>query len=171
MASLMEVLIDTLQKECEVYEDLLPVSNEKTKAIISNDLAKLQEITEQEQKVINVINSLEKKRQEAVKDICEVLGLTGKVTIADIVRMMDRQPNEQEKLNNLHKRLKNVVSQLEDINTHNKVLAEQSLEMIQLNLNILQSTMMAPQNANYSRNAYIDNSNIVPHRMMFDTKQ
>ncbi|MBP3703061.1 MAG: hypothetical protein J6I65_04655, partial [Lachnospiraceae bacterium] len=37
MASLMEELISTLTEEEELYRELIPVSEEKTKAIVAND--------------------------------------------------------------------------------------------------------------------------------------
>ena len=44
MASLMEELIATLRKEQEAYQELLPVAEQKTQAIIANDLTKVQQI-------------------------------------------------------------------------------------------------------------------------------
>ena len=52
MASLMEELIATLQNEMAAYQEMLPVAEEKTYAIISNDLQKLQQITDLEQETI-----------------------------------------------------------------------------------------------------------------------
>ena len=52
MASLMEELIATLRKEQEAYQELLPVVEKKTRAIIDNDLKQVQEITELEQDAI-----------------------------------------------------------------------------------------------------------------------
>ena len=46
MASLMQELIATLQKEQEAYQELLPVVEQKTQAIIANNLRKVQDITE-----------------------------------------------------------------------------------------------------------------------------
>ena len=45
MASLMEELISTLSQEKDIYLALLPIAEEKTKAIVANDLEQLQEIT------------------------------------------------------------------------------------------------------------------------------
>ena len=44
MASLMQELIATLRKEQEAYQELLPVVEQKTQAIIANDLQKVQTI-------------------------------------------------------------------------------------------------------------------------------
>ena len=67
MTSLMEELIDTLRKEQETYQALLPVVEGKTQVIIANDLSKIQQITELEQEAIGKIMVLEKKRAETLK--------------------------------------------------------------------------------------------------------
>ena len=67
MASLMEELIDTLRKEKETYQALLPVVEGKTQVIVANDLSKIQQITELEQEAIGKIMVLEKKRAEIKK--------------------------------------------------------------------------------------------------------
>ena len=49
MASLMENLIDVLEKQSSEYEVLLGLSQQQTPIIVSGDLAHLQEITDKEQ--------------------------------------------------------------------------------------------------------------------------
>ena len=73
MASLIDELIDVLDKEEREYQDLILLSQEKTPVIVRGDLEKLQKITEAEQVVIGKINKLEKKRTEVAKDIALVL--------------------------------------------------------------------------------------------------
>ena len=75
MASLIDTLIDVLDKENTQYERLLDLSNTKTAAIVNGDVDKLQEILGQEQQSIDIINRLDAKREENVKDICNVLNL------------------------------------------------------------------------------------------------
>ena len=67
MASLMENLIEILNKESEGYEGLLETSREKTAVIIKGDLEALSLLTEEEQAKTNVIASLDKKRRELKK--------------------------------------------------------------------------------------------------------
>ena len=49
MASLMENLIDVLDRESTEYEALLQLSQRKTPIIAGGDLAELQKITDEEQ--------------------------------------------------------------------------------------------------------------------------
>ena len=70
MASLIENLIDVLNKENSQYQELIKLSEDKTSAIVNNDVDKLQDILGLEQRNIDIINKLEANREDCVKDIC-----------------------------------------------------------------------------------------------------
>jgi len=153
MASLMEELIATLRMEQEAYQGLLPVVEKKTRAIIDNDLKRVQEITELEQEAIGKVSALETKRAGIMNNIGIVLNKkVSDLTLPNLIRLLDRQPEEQKALAELHKNLTELLKRLSEINGHNKNLIEQSLEMISYNMNLLQSTRIVPGN-NYTRNA------------------
>ena len=153
MASLMEELIATLRKETEAYQELLPVVEQKTQAIIANDLKKVQNITEIEQAAIGKVSGLEQKRTEIMKNISVVLNKKiADLTLPNLIKLLDRQPQEQEKLAEIHKELTALLKRLSEVNGHNKNLIEQSLEMISYNMNLIQSTRIVPGN-NYTRKA------------------
>ena len=123
MASLIDTLIDVLDKENTQYERLLDLSNTKTAAIVNGDVDKLQEILGQEQQSIDIINRLDAKREENVKDICNVLNLPEKgIRIEDIVQMLSKQPKEQSVLEEVHLKLKRTLDQLMRVNDNNKAL-------------------------------------------------
>ncbi len=99
MASLMEVLIDVLEKESQEYENLLTLSMKKTPVIVSEDLAELARITDEEQIIVSRINHLDHQRNEAVNDIANVLNKdVDNLKIVDLIRMLAARPDEQEKL-------------------------------------------------------------------------
>ena len=153
MASLMQELIATLRKEQEAYQELLPVVEKKTQAIIANDLKAVQEITEFEQSAIGKISGLEQKRAEIMNNIGVVLNKkVPDLTLPNLIQLLDRQPQEQQTLAEIHTELKTLLKRLSEVNGHNRNLIEQSLEMISYNMNLLQSTRIVPGN-NYTRNA------------------
>lgn len=155
MASLIEELIDVLEQECIIYEDLYNVSDTKTQAIVRGDIESLQKITEDEQNVIEKVLVLEKRRQGIVDNIAVVLNQRSKVmTIADIVRIMENQPEFQKPLSRLHQRLRTVVTKLQQVNGQNRELLENALEMTEFNINVLQTAGQAPETANYDKNSY-----------------
>ena len=69
MASLMETLIEVLEKENLEYGNLLETSMKKTPAIVSDDIKSLAEITDEEQIIVSRINHLDHQRNEAVNDL------------------------------------------------------------------------------------------------------
>ena len=73
MASLMENLIDVLDKLSSEYEGLLELSQKKAPIIVSGNLEKLQKITDEEQELVSRINHLDKKRVEVTADMANVL--------------------------------------------------------------------------------------------------
>lgn len=170
MASLIEELITTLDKENEIYESLIPVNEKKTQIIINNDLKALQEITKTEQDMVQKINALEAKRQEVIINIGTVINQDPEtLTLKKIIQILERQVNEQEQLSVIHDKLQRTVHRLIEINRQNQSLIEQSLEMIEFNMNFIQSTRMSPGN-NYNKHAS-DVPISVEQTRMFDAKQ
>ena len=95
MASLIDTLIETLIKENEEYETLLELSMEKTGIIVRSDHEGLNEIVMKEQKVVERINVLEKKRSEVTNDIGVVLNRKPQeLTLTKLVEMLANQPRE-----------------------------------------------------------------------------
>lgn len=171
MASLIEELINTLEQENEIYKQLIPVSEEKTKIIVSNDLQALQNITAKEQNIIERINGLEKKREEVIVNIGTVIGKKPNLlNIGAIANLLEKQPEEQKQLSIIHDNLKKTIQRLMEINSHNKSLIDQSLEMIEFNMNFIQSTRMLPGNNNYTKGASAIDTPVL-RTGMFDAKQ
>lgn len=170
MASLVEELISVLEKECEIYDKLLPIAEKKTNVIIKNDLETLRSITEQEHEVVDKVSVLERKRERVIFDIATVLNQDKEtLNLTKIVKLLEQQPKEQKKLEMLHAHLKRTVNRLMDINYQNKSLIEESLEMIEFNMNLIQSTRRLPGN-NYTKGARtIDAPSL--QTGMFDAKQ
>lgn len=171
VASLLEELIGVLDKELDLYQNLIPVSEEKTRIIVRNDLNALQEITVKEQAVVDSIRALERRREEIMANIKTVLNRkSDQLNLGTLIQILDKQPEEQKKLSALHDNLKNTIGRLTEINARNKTLIEQSLEMIEFNMNFIQSTRMAPGNNTYTRGAS-QYGNDSYQAGMFDAKQ
>ena len=76
MASLMEELIQTLDAEEKCYSQLIPIEEEKTRAIIANDLEALQDITVREHDLVDETSALENKGNEWRLILLLFLGVT-----------------------------------------------------------------------------------------------
>jgi flagellar biosynthesis/type III secretory pathway chaperone len=171
VASLIDELISTLEKEYEIYQLLIPIANEKTQIIVNNDLASLQLITQKEQTAIDRVNTLEHKREEIISNIKTVINRKNDpMDLKTLIHLLEKQPNEQKALSVLHDNLKRTIQRLVDINNRNKSLIQESLEMIEFNMNFIQSTRMSPGNNTYTKSA--SRYDVQMQRTgMFDAKQ
>lgn len=171
MASLIENLISVLEQESAEYEELLGLSKKKTPVIVAGDLQALQQITDEEQTVVNRINHLEHKRTEVMKDIANVTNKdVNSLKLVNVIQMLDSRPQESEKLSEVHNRLRIVVGDMKRVNEQNKELLAHSLEMVEFDMNLLQAMKAAPQTANYNKGAYSAGSVMGTDRGGFDAK-
>lgn len=171
MASLMENLIDVLDRECNEYEGLLDVSQRKTPIIVSGNLENLQKITDEEQALVSRINNLERRRTEVTADIATVLNKdVTKLTLTNLIDMLAARPEEQGALIRAHDRLHQTVRALKRVNEQNGVLLKDALEMVEFEISLLQAAKAAPETANYNRGAYSAGDTMGVSRG-FDAKQ
>lgn len=172
MASLMETLIEVLEKENLEYRNLLELSMKKTPAIVSDDIKALAKITDEEQIIVSRINHLDNQRNEAVNDIANVLNKdVTKLKIVDLIKMLAARPQEQEKLASVFDELRRNVQAVKRINGQNRELIESALEMVQFNMQVIQSLNKAPETANYNKGAYNTGDVIGTVNKAFDAKQ
>ena len=149
----------------------IPIAEEKTRVIVKNNLQSLQEITAREQQAIEKLNALERRREEIIINMGTVLNRDPKtLKLKNMVKLLEKRPEEQKKLAELYDLLTASIRRLSEINERNKTLINQSLEMIQFEMNLIQSTRMAPGSSNYNKQA---SSFDMPAASsgMFDAKQ
>ncbi len=172
MASLMENLIEVLEKESGEYESLLELSMRKTPVIVAGSLEELAKITDEEQNVVDRINHLDVKRQEVFADVANVINKDVKVLkISDLIEMLAERPEEQKKLAIVHDKLRTVLNEVGRVNEQNRVLIQNSLEMVEFDMNMLQSMKAAPETANYNRGACNTGEHMGVRTKGFDAKQ
>ena len=154
MASLVETLVDVLDREGSLYEKLLGLSSQKTTIIIKGDLKALAEITDEEQCIIGDIQAAEKQRQTAMTDIANVLNMdVNSLKLTDLIQVLEKRPADQRNLAVQRDRLVAVADNVRRVNGQNQELLKSSIEMVQFEMNIIQASKRAPQTANYSRAA------------------
>lgn len=155
MASLIENLISGLNEEYAVYEKLLSVSMEKTPAIVANDLERLKSITDKEQLLVDTVTGLEVTRRQTMDNIASVLNKKrGELTILNIVEFLEGQPEYHDPLLEIDEKLSKLARKLKTVNEHNQNLIQESLSMIEYNINLLQNLNRAPETAEYSRDMF-----------------
>ncbi|MBP5195226.1 MAG: flagellar protein FlgN [Lachnospiraceae bacterium] len=172
MASLIDELIDTLNREDEEYNRLIALSREKTPIIVKGDLEGLAAVTDKEQAVVSVIQKLEKDRMSSMKDIAEVTNRTEEdLKLTDLIELMKGRPEEQKKLREVHDRLQQTMKTMTSVNEQNRTLLQNSLDMVQFEMQLLQSMRQAPETADYGKDAYSTGTIMGSGTKRFDAKQ
>ena len=143
MASLLENLIDVLDKEHFEYEKLLILAEKKTSAVVKGDVDNLSKITEDEQEIVGRIQTMEKRRTKVLADVANVVNRDVEtLKLIDLIQMLAKVPDQQEKL-----------------------------EMVDFNLNMIRAMKSAPETANYSKDAYTNGEVLGIFHGGFDAKQ
>lgn len=171
MASLIDELINVLEQENKEYEGLLELGLEKTGIIVRNEVDELSRMVEKEQLVVDRIIVLEKKRTEVSEDIANVLNKDVKtLTLTRLIGLLGSQVKERDALVSVHDRLSSTMRRMVEINERNKALLAESMEMLQFEMNVVQSMRKGPETNNYGRDAYISGNYSLPNTS-FDKKQ
>ena len=155
MASLIENLITILEQESELYERLIKESMDKTPVIVSNDLQRLSEANDREQRIVDEITSISHKRNQALGEIATVLGKDADtITVSEVIELMAKQPEFQHPLIAVRDKMLKQADLLRQVNVHNQNLLKESLEMTEYSINLMQSMNQAPETANYNKGSY-----------------
>lgn len=155
MASLIENLITILEQESELYERLIKESMDKTPVIVSNDLQRLSEANDREQRIVDEITSISHKRNQALGEIATVLGKDADtITVSEVIELMAKQPEFQHPLISVRDKMLKQADLLRQVNVHNQNLLKESLEMTEYSINLMQSMNQAPETANYNKGSY-----------------
>lgn len=155
MASLIENLITILEQESGLYEQLIKESMDKTPVIVSNDLQRLSEANDREQRIVDEITSISHKRNQALGEIATVLGKDADtITVSEVIELMAKQPEFQHPLIAVRDKMLKQADLLRQVNVHNQNLLKESLEMTEYSINLMQSMNQAPETANYNKGSY-----------------
>lgn len=170
MASLMDDFRNVLQEEEKQYRELVTLSYEKKDVIIQAQIDRLNEITEEEQRITTILHNLELKRESVLGDMSVVLHTDRKtLTVDKMIEMLSNQPMERDKLVEVRTALHATLDEMIKINEQNQVLIKQAMEMVDFDLSLFRSMRQAPETANYDRNAC--NTGELLGRSGFDAKQ
>jgi len=172
MASLMETLISVLDEESAEYDKLFQLSIAKTPVIVSENLSELARITDEEQVQLSRIQNVAKRRDEAIRDIANVLNKdVENMSLKRLIKIMAGRPSEQKALAASYDRLMAAAKQVDMVNARNSELIQSALDMVHFNMNMLQSAKSAPESANYNKGAYSTGAALGVDKQSFDAKQ
>jgi flagellar biosynthesis/type III secretory pathway chaperone len=136
-----KLLIELLEKHVKLHKGLLELATKKTEVLKKGDMEALSGIMKQEQKYIAAINQVERERVRVVEAM--VSGEEERTLTACISRT---EGPERTMLEKLRDDLTEVVSELKNINLLNQQLTEQSLQFVNVMLDMI---MPQPPEVNY----------------------
>jgi phosphotransferase system IIB component len=166
----MDDLLGVLESEEKGYRELIALAQDKRQIIIDADITRLEEITEKEQVIADMLHNQELKRVAVLSDMAVVLGQNAEeLTVEKMIDILSRQPEEQEKLMDCRMRLRAALDEMKKWNEQNQVLLQNALEMVEFDLTLFKSLRQAPETANYDSNAY--NTGTLLGSSGFDAKQ
>ncbi len=137
-----ETIKNILTTMIETHETLAVIAEEKLEVIKKGDMDALQSIINREEVSVRIIQQLEGQREKALEAwVRENTDGSGTYRLSDVINTVPEQ--EAEELLMIQKRLAEAVLDLRSANDLNQQLLYQSMQWVQLNLNLLQP--QAPQ--------------------------
>ncbi|GAA0285689.1 flagellar biosynthesis/type III secretory pathway chaperone [Gracilibacillus halotolerans] len=143
----VQTIITLLNQLVELHKRLLAVSKEKTDILKEGDFDSLQELLKKEQALVKNITQVEQKRMKELERWSMDKGLNfEEITVTTLIETYI-EGSEKDDLEKVTLELANILHELRSQEDLNKQLTEQSMQFVQLSLN-----MMAPRpmnNMNY----------------------
>ncbi|ACL74481.1 flagellar protein FlgN [Ruminiclostridium cellulolyticum] len=133
---LIKELTDILNKENDIYETFLKLSNSKTDLITNGNVSELESIVKIEQSLIIKIAKLEDQREKIVESLSSVLGRKPEeVTISELSSCLGEK--EAMELKACQEKILKSINGLKSNNELNSKLIKNSLEYIDFSINMM----------------------------------
>ena len=146
----VENITSTLEKLERMHKSLLELANKKTEFIKANDMEQLDHMLKAEQAHVAAIETLEQQRQTMVTDYLQAKGIafTDIPTVAQVIDATDGP--EKQVLQEVRERLVALLTDLKKRNDLNQRLVFQSLQFVNLTLDMLRPQRQQASTFNYS---------------------
>ncbi len=131
----VEQLMMALNKEYEVYEEVLEIAKNKRKIIVEGRIKELDGITGREQSMILTIAKLENIREVIIRNIVEELNIDSIENISELTQYLDDKSKRE--IIDIRDKFADILKTVKNENDLNSKLIEQSLEYIEFNKNLL----------------------------------
>lgn len=163
MVKFIDELVESLDKECDIYSELSEIADNKKQIIIDGKIKELDKITIKEQGLAMTLVRLENIREKIVDKIMLELNLTNIETISELITKLDVK--SKVKLNKSKDKLISAISDIQNKNELNGELIQQSLKYIDFNIEILAGL---EEDNKYKSTG--ENPDMIQRKSMFDFK-
>ena len=145
-------LIAVLNKIVESYNVLFNLSKQKRAALVAVNVADIEKLTKEEEKIVTSIGKLEQIRKKITNQILSDLKVTEiEDSFMDMLALCDKKNADQ--LIKVHNELKNVLKEVSSSNKTNETLITQALSVVNYNINVASQAESTPTyNANPNDN-------------------
>ena len=145
----IQMIIQTLVNLEKLHKSLLELAYKKTEFIKTGDMDRLDQLLKDEQAHVAAISQLEQQRQTVVTDYLRAKGIapSDTPTVMEVMEAAE-SPSDQEQLKTSRDQLLLIVEQLKLQNDLNQKLTYQSLQFVNLTLDLLKPRS---EEMNYSR--------------------
>ena len=163
MSKSVEQLVQTLDKESEIYRDLLNIAKQKREVIKAQNIDQLQSMVNEEQGLIVSLFKLEELREKVVDKIMREEKLDFVENVTQLAQLLS--VDAKNKILDAKNRLLVLVKTVNEETRFNSVLLEERLELINMNINLL--TQSGLDSGVYSKHADMDENE---RRSLFDVR-
>ncbi|MEF3311401.1 flagellar protein FlgN [Paenibacillus sp. GYB004] len=133
----MEAVLQSLDQLIEVHRLLLELSRHKREAIVHNDVERLMQMTQKENKWTKRVEQLDTERSEAVLAYMRSRNMyvTGAITVSTLSKIVTKL-EEKEALVERQQELVRLIGEIKQENELNMQLVEQSLAYINYSIDV-----------------------------------
>ena len=135
MRELVSTLILTLEKEEQIYNEVLALAKDKKSVLIDGKMKELEEITKKEQNYVVSLIKVEEAREKTVQQLLKELGVASVENITELVQHLDSE--ERLAVEKAKRTLQHTVKFVDIENEINQKLIQQSLDLLELNMEVL----------------------------------
>ncbi|XEC97530.1 flagellar protein FlgN [Paenibacillus tarimensis] len=159
-------ILQTLERQSELYGQLLKTAKEKTPVLIRNDMEQLNSILQKERKLIAEAESLERDRMLHTNRHFAQVGIWSRTnTLRDLIVTVSN-PEQKKLLLQKQKELSELLQSLQKDNELNQQLVQQSLAFINYSIDLMIDDPAEDVVYRHPQKAFPGNS----RNRMFDTK-
>ena len=136
MRQVLQDLCSLLDEQKAVLEEILRLSQEQRRVIISGESDKLEDVVRLELRAVSKLGTIEKKRVELHSAISAEFDLPdGNVNVSAIAERA--APHEQEAIRKLQKELMELIAEQSEVNSENKELIGAHMEYTEIMMNLM----------------------------------
>jgi len=138
MTKSVEQLVQTLDKETEIYSDLLELAKSKREVIKAQDIDKLEAMVSEEQGLVVTLFKLEEIREKVVDKIMRDEKLDFVENVTQLAQLL--KSDERQKILESKSKLMVIIKSVTEETKFNGRLLEDKLELINFNIGLLAQT-------------------------------